>query len=171
MNKEELLQMTKELYRLTLLFPKKEPLRYKMREVANEILALFLDKKSKDSPIFQIKLDILDAFFEIAIAQNWVKNGEILALKQQYNNLKSTIKETPKNSPPRPQISLSALQRQQKIVELLKEKNQIQVWEVKQIFPQVSKRTLRRDFANLVKAGIIERVGSQNNTFYKLKTQ
>jgi len=171
MNKEELLQMTKELYRLTLLFPKKEPLRYKMREVANEILALFLDKKSKDSPIFQIKLDILDAFFEIAIAQNWVKNGEILALKQQYNNLKSTIKETPKNSLPRPQIFLSALQRQQKIVELLKEKNQIQVWEVKQIFPQVSKRTLRRDFANLVKAGIIERVGSQNNTFYKLKTQ
>ena len=171
MNKEELLQMTKELYRLTLLFPKKEPLRYKMREIANEILALFLEKKSKDSQAFQSKLEILDAFFEIAIAQNWVKSGEILALKQQYNNLKLNTKETQKNFPQKPQISLSANQRQQRILELLKEKNQIQVWEVKQIFPQVSKRTLRRDFASLVRAGIIERIGSQNNTFYKLKIQ
>jgi len=41
MNKENLTQITNELYRLTLLFPKKEPLRYKMRELADDILANF----------------------------------------------------------------------------------------------------------------------------------
>ena len=39
MNKDFLLKITNELYRLTLLFPKKEPLRYKMRELADDILA------------------------------------------------------------------------------------------------------------------------------------
>jgi len=39
MDPNHLLQITNELYRLTLLFPKKEPLRYKMRELADDILA------------------------------------------------------------------------------------------------------------------------------------
>ena len=39
MNKDFLIQLTNDLYKLTLLFPKKEPLRYKMRELADEILA------------------------------------------------------------------------------------------------------------------------------------
>ena len=42
MEKKFLLQFTNELYRLTLLFPKKEPWRYKMRELADDILANFL---------------------------------------------------------------------------------------------------------------------------------
>jgi len=38
MDRNSLIQATNNLYRLTLFFPKKEPLRYKMREVANDIL-------------------------------------------------------------------------------------------------------------------------------------
>ncbi len=40
---------------------------------------------------------------------------------------------------------------------------------MKQVFPEVSKRTLRRDFENLLKQGIIERIGEKNDTFYQLK--
>ena len=39
MTKEEILKLTHDLYRLTLLFPKKEPLKYKIREIGIEILA------------------------------------------------------------------------------------------------------------------------------------
>ena len=60
-------------------------------------------------------------------------------------------------------------ERQEKILEVLREKGRAQVWEIKQIFPQVSKRTLRRDFESLFKRGIIERIGERNNTFYRLE--
>ncbi len=40
---------------------------------------------------------------------------------------------------------------------------------MKQVFPEVSKRTLRRDFENLLKQGIIEKIGEKNDTFYQLK--
>lgn len=49
MEKKFLLQITNELYRLTLLFPKKEPLRYKMRELADDILANFLTETGSPS--------------------------------------------------------------------------------------------------------------------------
>jgi hypothetical protein len=60
MNKDYLIQLTNNLYHLTLLFPKKEPLRYKMREIAIDILADFEELKS--SQILK-NLEILDGFF------------------------------------------------------------------------------------------------------------
>jgi len=59
-DKDFLIKLTNNLYRLTLLFPKKEPLRYKMRELADEILA------NQDEE----KLEILNSFFEVAKSQN-----------------------------------------------------------------------------------------------------
>jgi len=35
LDKNHLFEITNELYRITLLFPKREPLRYKMRELAD----------------------------------------------------------------------------------------------------------------------------------------
>ena len=75
MNKDFLIELTNNLYRLTLLFPKKEPLRYKMRELADEILAnsLRIAENSKtvkncSRPILE-ELEVLDSFFEVAKSQ------------------------------------------------------------------------------------------------------
>jgi predicted HTH transcriptional regulator len=59
--------------------------------------------------------------------------------------------------------------RQEKILEILKEKGKAQVWELKQIFPEVSKRTLRRDFEQMLNQDLIERMGERNETFYQIK--
>jgi len=158
--KEKLVELTKRVYRLTQLFPKKEPLRYKIREIANEILANLL-RETKNPTIKD--WEILDSFFEIAKEQNWVSPREISQIQQDYKNL---IKESyfePKED--RPSIN----ERQKKILEILKEKGKIQVGQVKEFFPNVSKRTLRRDFQSLMKKGIIERIGEKNKTFYQLK--
>ena len=77
MDKNSLERITKNLYELTLLFPKKESLRYKTREVANDILALSIlifehkpnnikkmlnsEKKAKESEILLISDFILFA--------------------------------------------------------------------------------------------------------------
>lgn len=62
----------------------------------------------------------------------------------------------------------SLLDRQKKILEILKEKGRAQVGDFKKIFPEVSKRTLRRDFRSLVSQKLVERIGEKNNTFYEV---
>jgi len=167
--KEKLLDLTKRIYRLTLLFPKKEPLRYKIREIANEILVNFL--KETKSPTVK-DWEILDSFFEIAKEQNWVSPKEISQIQQNYkeliNEIISHLALLDMNKSNQRKNSQGITQRQEKILEILKERGKIQVGQIKEFFPNVSKRTLRRDFQALVKIGIIKRLGEKNKTFYIL---
>jgi len=177
MNKEFLIQLTNKIYRLTLLFPKKEPLRYKMREVA----ASFLTNPNKE------ELETLNSLFEVALAQNWVSPSELLMVKEEYFGLTSTlnaIEQSPQQTLPvlakeeiensqiqiQPQIQSDLPERQVKILDFLKENGRAQVWQLKEVMPEVTKRTLRRDFEHLLGIGEIERVGERNNTFYQLKS-
>ncbi|MDP2864335.1 MAG: DeoR family transcriptional regulator [bacterium] len=230
MNKDFLIQLTTNLYRLTLLFPKKEPLRYKIRELADNILAdalriahcshaanqsEYTNKTENCFPRILEDLEVLDSFFEVAEVQNWVSPAEALKLQQEYSKLKENLKTqanlvpvaqfrnilrkdlVASDLPPQsggdcgenPQIvpfgkrvvkedksSFSPFaaarvnERQQKILEILKEREKAQVWEIKKFFPEVSKRTLRRDFEFLLQEGAVERIGERNDTFYKLKS-
>jgi len=159
MDKDHLISLTKSVYQLTLLFPKKEPLRYKMRELADEILADFIiDPKNETFK----KLEILDSFFEIVKVQNWAPKDLILLLQKEYSKLKENLNKDQ---------SSKLNERQAKILEILKEKEKVQVREIKEIFPQVSKRTLRRDFEKLVSQGLVERIGEKINTFYQLRNR
>ena len=208
MDKKHLLQITNELYRITLLFPKKEPLRYKMRALADDILALLLIStpnniltkqglvkingvgfEGDDPNVPQAdtsqkilkEIEVLESFLEVAKNQNWVRDNDISNLQKEYNQLKEKVKNLPKLekkeaipssihvSPIHTRERVSVSERQEKILEILREKGKAQVWEIKKIFPQVSKRTLRRDFEKLLKKGIIQRVGERNKTFYRLK--
>lgn len=171
-DKNLLIELTNTLYRLTLFFPKKEPLRYKMREVASDILI-----KAKESDF-----ETLDHLLEVALLQDWVKVNDLLAVKENYAKMREDLKENkreivqkeivletknPQKTETKPSLDIQA--RQEKILAFLKEKNQVQVWQVKELFPQVSKRTLRRDFENMLEQGLIDRVGEKNNTFYRIK--
>ena len=208
MDKNIFIKITNELYRLTLLFPKKEPLRYKMRELADEILANLLRitnqceytntdfKKAEDGPLRSLEdLGVLDGFFEVAKAQNWVSPAELLKLQQEYSMLKENLERQNSSRPVvqsgkdlllldqkkgedcenkssfPPSANARVKERQQKILEILKEKEKAQVWEIKKFFPQVAKRTLRRDFEFLLEEGAVERIGERNNTYYTRASQ
>ncbi|GAI18370.1 unnamed protein product [marine sediment metagenome] len=131
-----------------------------MRELADEILVKPTGKN----------LEILDSFFEVAKTQNWVSPSNVLEIQKEYDNLKEELKQ-PLDVRPRKvgKLEETIPVRQQKILEILKEKGRAQVWELKQIFPEISKRTLRRDFGNLLNQGSIERIGERNETFYQIK--
>ncbi len=198
MDKIFLIQLTNEIYRLTLLFPKKEPLRYKMREVADDILAKWLCRSVPNPNSVEncsrpnLELEILDSFFEVAKNQNWVSSAEILKLQEEYSKVSKDLKEhyeerirseekekaavvgvRPQQPPQQPDYETRAhnVKRQQKILGILKEKGKAQVWEIKKNFPEVTKRTVRRDFRHLLKQGSIERLGERNETFYQLKVK
>jgi len=185
MDKSHIIQLTNNLYRVTLFFPKKEPLRYKLREVA----ASFLANPNKED------LGVLNDFFDVSLAQNWVSPSDILAIKQDYGNLSvllddeeiapqqtlpqmasNEVKDLPILDPTRKMKEISSFQyqsgltaRQDKIIAFLKENGRAQVWQLKEILPEVTKRTLRRDFESLLNSSKIERIGEKNNTFYQLK--
>lgn len=103
MDKERLIKLTNKLYRLTLLFPKREPLRYKMRQKGIELLADITSwsgadfSESSKSIIASIEkgFDVLKNFFQVAKEQNWVKKEEISELEQEYEGLKEEIISAP----------------------------------------------------------------------------
>jgi len=210
MDEKTIIELTNKLYRLSLLFPKKEPLRYKMRETANEVLARFIDLRSLESAnpgeyansreerkkeaIFEIEknLSVLNGYFEVAKWQNWASYFDFLDIQEEYAKIRQNLEEEIKNiggrqekagglepvaavlsgpekpdkdSPKKPDF----IPRKEKIINILKRVERIQVGEVNRLFPDVCKRTIRRDFQKLVKQGIIERVGEKTNTFYCLK--
>ena len=200
MEKKYFVDLTTRVYNLTLKFPKKEPLRYQIRHLANDILAdliFILQGNIKDPKHIlsntESRLETLEGFFNIAESQNWVSSKDILEIQEEYSNIKKEIeqfkkqefkksKKEQKSETEKTESELIPLpvpeekfedgiplnDRQEKILEILKEKNKIQVHHVKDVFPDISKRTLRRDFEFLLKQGLVERIGERSNTFYRL---
>lgn len=188
MDKNYFIKLTLGVYRVTELFSEKEPLKAKIREKADNILAnLILIFKENPGNKNQELMDILDkdiavinSFFEIAKAQNWVDHRNLLVLKREYDKISQLIKkfietqineteEEKKEVFPKSKAFGDILnERQQKILKILEKEEKFQVWEIKKFFPEVTKRTLRRDFEHLLKQEIVERIGEKNNTFYKL---
>ena len=227
MSKKELIDLTDKLYRLTLLFPKKEPLRYKIRELADEILAgfcsldafnsqnpgSFLEEKEKEEKrvIFEMEKNLMtiDSYFEVAKWQNWVNYFEILEFQEKYDKIKSDlfkkIKELEiKDYNPKERSIVQEIEnkreisfnsdnlsatgtaitktntdnvikeegfslRKEKILKILEKFEKVQIKDVKKLFPEVSKRTLRRDFQKLTNQGLVERIGEKSNTFYRIR--
>ena len=163
MTKEYFIKLTQNLYRLTLLFPKKEPLRYKMREIANNIL---LNPNEDD-------FETLDSFLEVAKMQNWVSPFNVLEIQNEYDKLRQGLFQEVVKKPEavvKPGFTnIKVSERQKKILQILKNKEKVQVWQVKETFPEITKRTLRRDFESLLNQGFIKRIGQRNDTFYELR--
>ncbi len=187
MDKNQAIELTNRVYRQTLLFPKKEPLRYKLREVTDEILENLIQidshinsAKKKDLIVdVQSKIEVIDAYFEVVKWQNWVSYFDIIKLKEEFGYLKSNLDVLAAIQEKKPEIPVKTVkvgkeedsemdERKKRIIGILKEKERAQVGDIKKILPEISKRTLRRDFDMLIKKGLVERIGESNNTFYKL---
>jgi len=234
MDKNTLVQFAKNIYEITLLFPKKEPLRLCLRQTVDDAIAELAMERNDYAKNLCRLFDLADDYLEIAAGQNWVSperiassrdclgrmSREFIAKEEEIPASTETNDAPPNNAsvagpnfvlvPSAPaaslipnlprdlapaagsaggenenegreekerengesaQISLTAAQiaRQNRIAEFLKEKGRAQVWEIQNIFPRVSKRTIRRDFRSMLEQGLIERTGERNTTAYKLK--
>lgn len=144
-------------------------------------------------------IEILCRYFEIAQAQNWVdkKNLEILA--REYRKIQEdflerekihseTSSHSQKNREKTPSIfkkkriqktsqgsknkKTTPTERKIKILELLKHKNTLTLSEIKNLFFQVSQRTIRRDMEDLIKKGLVarKRIGQKDVRYTLIKT-
>jgi len=239
MDRNYLIQLTSRLYNLTLLFPRKDPLRFKIRDLGTEILAssvlIFADDfENSEEMSSKIKKDIevLNCFFEVVKNLNWVNKFKILDIQDEYSKIEKKFGEVFSESQKQLKFEepasedseietaegdpLQALQmsenrlpdvkdsptsrvltdiensiknhegkseesslrgpfsddflpeRKSKILEVLGKLGRAQVGDLKNVFPDISKRTLRRDFNYLIDAGLVERKGEKNDTYYQL---
>lgn len=266
-DKNTFVGLAKEIYKITLLFPKKEPLRNRLRQAADDLLADFVMEENDYADNLRRGFILTQSYLEIAADQNWVAPDQIEILKEKIkrteedffaaeSSMQQEWKEIAESVAPEvekeasasqaagerdfiliptapkteiiaplpqdlmmPQITplpsideeailpdetefasesianeeigedekisdvsgenvavgaatltAAQIERQNRILEFLKEKGCAQVWEIQNIFPNVSKRTIRRDFRAMLEQGLIERTGERNTTAYKLKT-
>ena len=201
------LKLTLTLYKVTELFPKREPLKFLLREKADLILADLIiafsgtkQKKEDNLKLFNSVLGnikILDGFLKISQEQGWLNKLNFSVLEREYNKIEKEIRETlrdinvqqshksdlgaqffnknkgqlrsesePMNWSNKEQLRNN---RCKKILELLNQQESLQVKDVEKFYPQVSKRTIRRDFEYLLNKGLVQRIGNGNMTLYKLR--
>jgi len=180
MDRDYLIKLTLAVYKVTKIFPNKEPLKFLIREKANQILADFILKnKIKD---IEGNIDVLNGYFEIAEKQDWVDGLNFLVLKREYMEIKNDFPNEVEKKDQKEKISKKTLKqsnsnsdliilnkRCERILDILKDKDKAQIWEFKKVFPEVTKRTLRRDFEFLLKQRLVIREGENNNVYYMLK--
>jgi outer membrane biosynthesis protein TonB len=248
MDKRYFVDLTSKLYRLTFFFPQKEPLRDRIRETSDEILAdvvviLEGEIEEKKQAAFRVEknIKILDVLLDLAKLQNWIEEEKVeivknnyLAIKREVEDLnditrrnmkmlepetflsesnlkqpepetkepsKESQQETPSNSDtpresdtssnsdtprhserseesqeqssPKPKKTRKKRktglnERQEKILEIIKEGGRMQIQDLGPNFPNVTKRTLRRDISYLADKKLIKREGKANKIFYKV---
>ncbi len=100
MDKSYFIELTNKLYRLTLFFPQKEPLRDKVRGTADEILSdltIILEgvKHEKREAAFRVErnLQILDTLLELSKRQHWIETEEIERVQENYTQIRKEVEE------------------------------------------------------------------------------
>lgn len=191
--KERIIALTLALYRVTELMPENEALRQKMRESASDILA---DLVCSEPERAAENIDLLMAYFQMAIAQDWLDEKNFLVLRREYEDIKREIRgfvkpeaaakaqktekraENP-GSKAEKTFSLGGVpsgnsrkKRQERILELMGRQGEIALEELKSEFSQVCPRTLRRDMVELAEKGLIHRVRkSKKDVLYLLSKE
>jgi hypothetical protein len=180
-DKDHIIKLTLAVYKITDKFLPEEPLKFKIREKASEILAILFganpssSKKDKEKLLAQI--NILEAYFHIAQNQNWVDPKNFLILGREYRKIKESFSGFSKRKRSFPQKKENNLRfppeiRQQKILNILEKKGEVSLEELKESFPQVCSRTLRRDLKALMSQNNIQRIrNGKKDVIFKLETK
>lgn len=194
MDKEQLKQITLGLYKVTEIFPDREPVKFFLREKASKTLAdavLFFEKnpiklsekqKSEIGEEIIKNISLIQVYFDVSKHQGWADSRNFLVLGKEYQKIRDEVERQRKPhgfvqamtgkvvEEAEPAFDNFRSERTKKIMEFLKKKDRVQIWELKEVFPEVTKRTLRRDFEYLLANNLVEREGDGKYTFYKVKT-
>ncbi len=183
MDKDYLIKLTFGIHQTSQNWPEDNFLKFKIRSLANEILTdfiLFFYGNSDGYLRTKILREIQEIQEDLAQirAQKLIDRNNFLLFQKEYNNIKKKLEdlkpfqETKKAEEKKEILSSQILSketlsgRQRKILNILNEKEKVQVQDLQKFFPGISKRTLRRDLERLLKRGSVKRWGEWNKVFY-----
>lgn len=183
MDKDFLIKLTLFIYQTSEHWPEDNLLKFKIRNLANEILAdCILLSQGNFTKTLQSKLlgevcEIQECFVR-ARAKRFLNRNEFLLFQKEYNNIKRKLGALTSKGIKQVERRGAFLEtekgfkeeelreREKKILEILEEKGKAQVQDLQKFFPNISKRTLRRDLENLLKKGLVQRSGEWSRIFY-----
>lgn len=189
MDKQYLIKLTSTVYEMSKWWPENNLLKFKITNLANEILVDFI-LISYQNPGLDIQEQIfnniqaLEQALQISRKQKLLDRNDFLLLKREYKTVRQAIKSQKSEkivkgadkplSKPKLELEIETKQivfpdlnsRQKKIIEILRQREKTQVSDLKQIFTNISKRTLRRDLEDLLNRNLVQRAGEWNKIFY-----
>lgn len=141
------------------------------------------------------QIDILLVYLGRAKKEGWVNPENFSVLEEEYGRIRDLFEvfegvpgpkeakepqkiEKSEEKPAFDEVTVdkqetedrvSLTQRQKRIIEFLRVKENAQVWELQKVLPEVTKRTLRRDLDELLQKNLVERKGEWNAVSYGLK--
>ncbi|MGB2762228.1 MAG: DeoR family transcriptional regulator [Minisyncoccales bacterium] len=183
MNKEHIINLSFAVYKVTELFPKQEPLRTEIRTGVNDILndLLFIHNCQELSiNVDEVRQEIvknieaLEKSFDTAIIKELANPCNFLVLQKEYDKIYNEFKEEesfeaePRKIDEDQKIRKWVLERQKRILDIISKKQKIQVQEIQDNLPEISKRTIQRDLVFLIDKGLVNAQADFNRTFYEL---
>lgn len=191
MELDYLVRLTLSLYNVTEGF-QDELLRLKLRRIGVKILkdfVIFTNEASSSS-------DPLSGIVELEETLEWARREKTMGrknfvfLKDEYGRVKEFIKreksqngaKAEEKKEKRSEVEQKSgvkkevrekdeddlKEREKKVLRILREMEKAQVNELKEYFPNISKRTLRRDIDSLLSRNLIVRRGKWNDVYYVL---
>lgn len=169
--KQKALQLSLAVYRLTKLFPEGEVLIGQMRQIANQVLAELISGNPKKA-ITQI--NILLYYFQIAQAQQWIKQINFVILFREYNKLLNEINQSKAGDHHKKVVSSKdkrLSQRQKRIFEHIKNQKMVRMKNLSTLFPNLTSRTIRNDLNEMINRKLLFRQGRGRSSFYKFNRE
>lgn len=172
-----IINLTGALYRVAEVFPEDALTMAIKREAVDVLKNYFLGKCQEAGQ----GIEALTGLLDVAENLGWAKKENFWVLKENYQKLQKNILENQKG-PKLPEqnkkkennktfdFAKITNERHKKILKFLQKSSQGQIQDFKEILPEVSKRTLRRDMDQLLKLRIVQRIGDKNNTVYRIKS-
>lgn len=192
---DNFIQITSTVYKLLDFFPEGEPLKNRAKDkvlAITENLVLFFGTNNCDKGKIQEQLlediDVLLSFLKLAKSFGWIDNMNYLIIDKEYEKIVSQIKcawlsqaqekvvfektieknQVSFTKETTRAVSFHVSDRQEKILEVIREKGKAQVSDFKAVLIDITKRTIRRDLDELLKNGKIVRVGEWNQVVYQI---
>ena len=189
MDSDFIIRLTFGLYRVTELLSKDSFLRSKIEESASRVLVnlILLTKnqnpEGKNETVIRAlaELEMLLGFLQGVKRLRIINDRNFIVLDREYAKVRRFLDLERQWAPEQPPISKQQAapvptvfnpkglnSRQEKMVGILRYKERVQVWELKKLLPEVTKRTLRRDLDDLLKRNLVIREGEWNDVFYRI---
>lgn len=189
MDTDYFIKLTLFVYRLTEEWEESSNIRLRIRRGASEVLRTHI---LVSAGARTMKKEFLGSINFVKEALEWARKDKVLTrkdfvfLRDSYNMARESVsvvnsinvEESPKKMVKPAKNTASPVlvartsgglkDRESKIVSVLKRDQRAQVNDLKAHFPDISKRTLRRDIDSLLKKGLIVRNGEWNDVFYTL---
>jgi len=191
MNAEEIIKLTNAVYKVTDLFPPKDPLKTAIRKEALDVLFFSVlalkgfSSKSRGDVFISLKL--LEAYFQVSSKQKWVHERNFEILRMEYSKVRQFFEVLAKKNKPEPKKTVQAQEKTEKseiasrqieyeklsdiqlrVLEVLQNKGQLKPNEINGFFPKISSRSIRRELRELREKHIIDSSGSGKAIYYQI---